>query len=731
MDIICVSLYAPHLMRLQRVSNDVISTSLSPFLAQFFNKVSEVFEYTIDWRHYNVPKVADQAVMIASNDMDFFDRVLTDHKVENNMYIKPLDKKKGTFDNVHAYSWNPGASYRSICGKLDEEVSDEQEVSPGIFMVVEAENITATIESPKAFRNVILPVLEAIPLRVEKVSERVLEQDSSNDRNDPSYELVYALREGYIAARVWPEARYCSFDIHFWSSFEKHEPTKQALLEALGANPATATSFRIVAGGMFGADTWKEDAIRNGPQVEKYCANLEEAQKPWGKVEKDIFEYAIEGAIKINQSRKIVAGVLCSDESSCKAADYLKKHRKVSQVKVLASCPDIKGAEDLSIENRKEVLSCERELQGIMEDGPKINLLFVDQDAPVLVAEIVDRISWVARDYIYEPHFVVAATMKTDDDYWQTAFLDSFREGITKIHPVFRAELRVSSKTEELDVGLVSVQDERFLEHLPKALKSIEKESKLSFSAHTIYGGKWRHMFKEIMYDEEADAHFVPSDYDFSEPLEQYMAQRPLGQQTIFQLEGHRFFPGDKVLAMANDDDPTFYSGTVKRVSDDFLYDIMFDDGDFAEEVELVDIKAQTKTSQSSLSRGMLFSALLYALSSEDTPNAKVEEIKVPGDGALFIAYWTGGTVIGVWDGRDHFDLNILTFFENDDVHNGIYDRMGDKIPFLTVALRDEQPRGYGRVVLFEDDLEEEDGGDEGRNREEPHWAVNSKKKIE
>ena len=209
------------------------------------------------------------------------------------------------------------------------------------------------------------------------------------------------------------------------------------------------------------------------------------------------------------------------------------------------------------------------------------------------------------------------------------------------------------------------------------------------------------------------------------------MAQRPLGQQTIFQLEGHRFFLGDKVLAMAHDDDPTFYSGTVKRVSDDFLYDIMFDDGDFAEEVELVDIKAQTKTSQSSLSRGMLFSALLYALSSEDTPNAKVEEIKVPGDGALFIAYWTGGTVIGVWDGRDHFDLNILTFFENDDVHNGIYDRMGDKIPFLTVALRDEQPRGYGRVVLFEDDLEEEDGGDEGTNREEPHWAVNSKKKIE
>jgi hypothetical protein len=696
-----------------------------PLDTQFFNKVSEVFEYTIDWRHYNVPKVADQAVMIASNDMDFFDRVLTDHKVENNMYIKPLDKNKSTFDGVHAYSWNPGASYRSICGKNDEEISEEQEVSPGIFMAVEAENVTASIESPDVFKELVGPVLKSTGLHIEKIlSGRHLQSTSSSEYNAPTYELVYVLSEGYIAARVWPESRYCGFDIHFWSSFEKHEVTKKALLKSLGTDVASATSYRIVAGGNFGVGTWREDAKRNGPQVEKFCADLKESQKPWGKKDKDLHESAIEGAVRIVQSKTIVAGVVCGNENNCKAADYLKKHKKVSAVKILAPCAEIVDAEELTLENRHAVLSCEAHLQSLLEEGPRINLLFLNQDASYLLAQMVERISLVARDQVFEPHFVIGATMQDEeDDFWQLQFLDSYRDGVIKLHPVFRAELRLSSTNSELDVGYVSVQDDTFLEHLPKTLRSIEKETKLSFSTHQIFGGKWRHMFKEIMYDEEAEAHFLPSDYDFSKPLEQYMAQQPLCQQTLFQLEGHRFFVGDRVMAIHSEDDPNFYAGTIRSVSDDFFYNILFDDGDFAEEVAVVNIRARSQNSEGSLSRGMLFSALLFALSSEETEGAKVEEIKVPGDGTLFAAFWSSGTVIGLWDGRDHFDLNILTFFEKDDVHNGIYERLASKIPFLKVALRDEQPRGYGRVVLFNDDLEEED---EESERQKPHWALNS-----
>jgi hypothetical protein len=96
---------------------------------------------------------------------------------------------------------------------------------------------------------------------------------------------------------------------------------------------------------------------------------------------------------------------------------------------------------------------------------------------------------------------------------------------------------------------------------------------------------------------------------------------------------------------------------------------------------------------------------------------AVVKDVSNIGDGALVIAQWSAGNCVILWDGRTHVDLNLFTYNENPSFANRFSSTF--KSHFGTkgfnTALRDVQPRGYGRVVSFKSDME-----DIGAH---PHWA--------
>ena len=91
----------------------------------------------------------------------------------------------------------------------------------------------------------------------------------------------------------------------------------------------------------------------------------------------------------------------------------------------------------------------------------------------------------------------------------------------------------------------------------------------------------------------------------------------------------------------------------------------------------------------------------------EEISNAEVHEGSTIGEGCVIAALWSGGTCVALWDGRDHIDLNIFTFIESEEFANDFASFFKTHLAYtLETALRDVQPRGYGRVVNFRKDIE-------------------------
>jgi hypothetical protein len=146
---------------------------------------------------------------------------------------------------------------------------------------------------------------------------------------------------------------------------------------------------------------------------------------------------------------------------------------------------------------------------------------------------------------------------------------------------------------------------------------------------------------------------FTHSDYDNTDAMQQWNDQRPLGLHTVFQLE-----------TMDKRTPP--------------------------------------------LSKEKLEAALKDAFKSAKILDLVLDSSTVIADGCVVFAHWTsnhGGNVILLWDGRIHVDLNLFTYQPAggevfaDKIESATLETLSD-FDFDRV-LRDEQPRGTGRSVLY------------------------------
>lgn len=113
------------------------------------------------------------------------------------------------------------------------------------------------------------------------------------------------------------------------------------------------------------------------------------------------------------------------------------------------------------------------------------------------------------------------------------------------------------------------------------------------------------------------------------------------------------------------------------------------------------------------LSSEILLEGILKAVDL-DSEDSNIEEFNDLGDGCLLVDTWMGGSIIILWDGRNHVDVNLFTYEEDFEQATAFEENFSLAIPGLEMILRDEHPRGMGRVVSFKKDIEE---------YEEPHWA--------
>ena len=435
---------------------------------------------------------------------------------------RPVMEVDHDFELVHDYMTNP--DFERYCKEdNDDEVPEYQERSPGVAMIVEAENTTAQLSTSDAVKSILLPALEAEGLNL--VSAKSLDVEG----HGPIVTMV--LREGYVVARAWPENNYCAFDIHMWSSFGKQESLKKSLLTAVGSSSQSSSSFRIAGGGMFGVSTWKEDDMSRGPKFTQDCDEMGSKQGGDISIGESSVRVVVEESIRsLQRHSKANAVVLCGAEGEhCSTLSALREHDGIGEVFPIWACP-LSGTED-EFDEAKKMFNCEKDIYTMLA-GKSIGTVIVDTTASRESAQIVQSLAKSApdRNRLFLNDVMVLAISLQEED-WRRIFVDHFREFFDN-EPGFKASVLFHNSERFLEMTTFSSGDKHFITHLKEAASNIEKYTGLTSDIRHVGGVEYemQHNFKPSQF-------FNATDYDRTAPYEQWKTQQPTGYQNLFQLE--------------------------------------------------------------------------------------------------------------------------------------------------------------------------------------------------
>jgi spermidine synthase/S-adenosylmethionine/arginine decarboxylase-like enzyme len=466
--------------------------------------------------------------------------------------------------------------------------------------------------------------------------------------------VVVVLKEGYVVARMWPEHSYCALDINLWGSFQKAAKVRESLLISLGSESVSA--FRVVVGGMFGSTTWKEDEELMGPQIVQRRDCEEAAVSDDSDLDEIASRVIIDEAVNMVHSIDLVAAVLCGveDTDECVSVDVLEKHGPVALVIPLWTCPALDD-DSKSVTKKYE---CEKKImdqlsQALEPGNLKLDMFIIDSTAPFVMGQIMNdiwslprnRLAWLDQEH----HIFLSMSSKPTEETWQRHLLDRYRKDV-KNDPVNRAEFMLRSGDSSMELGVVSVGDEFIFHNLHtvemKLRARLAEDFEIEVELERITGGLFP--FKENFNPKE----YVHDDYDNEPARAQFAQQQPLGRESVFQFE------------LGEREDAVFPS---------------FD------EIGTCLNKTLTK--------------LKFKIS-------RFESFTDVGDGAVLVSVFSQGSAVLVWDGRQHFDVNL---FSANDRHELADSFASSFVHFssknLKVALRDDFPRGLGRVVNFRSDI--------------------------
>ncbi len=639
---------------------------------KYFHQFEKMFPYSVQMFWNDNPVICSQLIALGSYSVDFMKTEQKDFGVEA-FLVDPLESTD-PFELYHDYAHNHTS--RQICdvllskGKTDET---EQQSSPGILFIVEAEDATFDLSNSDAVKGILHSALEKEGLTV--VSSTVTPTEFGSI-------ITLVFEEGYLVARVAPDRKYCGFDLHFWTSFGKHKGTKNAMVAAVGSTESSTSTYRIIVGGIFGMPSWQDEDKNRGPQYHEICEQRSEAlktetdpsvaSKKMGAVKQSTIDSMLEESISLipKDSKKIAALVGNDGKSDLSPAFNNAENVKLETI----YCPSMLNFNEYDDDALDSATTCENHLTNTLRELAKedaFNVLIIDSTADKFTASILLNIFSARRkrfaQVVLEENVLVVSLMLDDSEHWRQHLLKHFKNDVFKLEPTFYTEMAVSDSTGAMKVLLANDSDAHFVQRLNKAVIAHEKKSGLSIEVEVLEGGQF--VYQEDPF--EPTRSFLPSDYDQTSPLEQWKSQVPLGHQVIFQMEYEA--PSSKL--------GVFSSGSLSA-------DIVKDNLE----------AAISKTAISGLEL------------SENT----IKEQSI-GDGIIFVATWSGGSIVVLWDGRKHIDVNFFTYEQNTEQSHA-FEANFRTSKKLSTRLRDEQPRGVGRVVSYFDDLK--------GAAEVPEWAL-------
>jgi len=386
-------------------------------------------------------------------------------------------------------------------------------------------------------------------------------------------------------------------------------------------------------------------------------------------VKENLASTILEESIKLfadDDKEDLLVAVVCGEK--CAYASMLGSIDSVDDV-VTLSCPSMVNFNEFEENASEKLATCEKSLVEELTIFTDVDDLFdyivIDSSADKVTASILLKIfesrTKLTRQ-ILSPQVKFLATYANESEKWRINLLKLIRNKAfyRNFEFSFYSEVVFNKDTSSMMKLLVTTNgEEHFVNDLKGLLVEYEKGTGMVPIIENFGGGMWH-------YQDD----FVPSkeytfdDYDSTSPLDQWKSQVPLGHQVVFQLE-----------------------------------------------------PKEGKANVAMLSKQQVLKALELAMKKTGLPvESPIEEYCDAGDGCVLMSVWANGSVTVLWNGKQHVDINLF-MYKADDVIDKV--KTFEKtflrsVPLMMTRLRDEHPRGVGRVVSYWDDIEE---------GVKPYWA--------
>jgi hypothetical protein len=683
---------------------------------KYLNQFRKVFDYTVQTHYYDVPVVCSQSFVLGSYDVDFLHREPKDHGIDTK-FISQRPDVQGRFDIWHDYRRNVTNS-KGHCKTEGEQVAEplNQGSSPGILMTLELEGATIDLQSAKNVESAISKAMNDAGLSVS----------SAFVPSDDVHMVYVVAKEGYVSVRTWPDEKYCAFDIQMWASFEKQDVVKVSLINAFGsgADHKLTQSYRIVSGGIFGIETWKTDEINRGPRNSNECELKTKASYD-NPVDKSMYDLATFETFKMLRNKDESIAIFCGKQSElCKSVNAAEKSPYAGWILSIYACDALS---DGFFNDVGTLANCLVEaLEAIADMGVKagdIGTIIIDPEMPYGFGQILLKMIMDTEFETYLDDDILFMAHSTDPSQsWRRALLDRIKRDFISNDPGFRAEVLLNTAEGTMEMGFAMSGEKDFTRRLYELTNSIESNYGIVPEIRNIQGANFT-----FQPDYVPGIFFSPRDYERDDALEQWKSQKPMALQTILQLKiqdiNSVVMVGD--IVSVDWQNGQFYKMVVTHVHPDGPLDGVYFEDDGSEEkrcqrqfitrirgseqAERVRLQKLIDTGYGSMTAELVKVAVKNILSTvklDGLAEANIKEFAI-GDGILILCQWSQGGMATTWDGRASVDINLFTYEEDFTLADQIALSIQGTIPMLHLALRDEQPRGMGRVVNYKRDLDE------------------------
>eukprot|EP00574_Skeletonema_japonicum_P001352 CAMPEP_0201739164 /NCGR_PEP_ID=MMETSP0593-20130828/45628_1 /ASSEMBLY_ACC=CAM_ASM_000672 /TAXON_ID=267983 /ORGANISM="Skeletonema japonicum, Strain CCMP2506" /LENGTH=1246 /DNA_ID=CAMNT_0048233417 /DNA_START=29 /DNA_END=3770 /DNA_ORIENTATION=- len=721
----------------------------------YFESLSRVFDTCIQLDIRDVFYICDYELVLCGTDQVDFLNPKFDHLkgVEGSTFnvdtlvYKP--QEEGRDDH-----WGPLTDYSKYWGEPSDclppgttkEVDDESIAYAGVLMIVEAENVS----NMKAISELEGPL--------KQLGYDFITSSSQPSEKSGGTKHVIVMKEGYLLMESWPDANYCKIDIHLWGRFEKQDNIRSKVLDMLGSKEGDWQSYRIVTGGVRGCHTRADDLKSTGPDLSRIgvCDEVREGSSKSVVLDASSDDEAVLGPIIdagldeiiptiVGAADNMDAVVICGPKGSpCRAKTNLQK-KGYKSLTTLYTCPEKEDEMDKGQANQMwrdqmnaggeffpdEFVLCGRKAGAALRDITRMSsypeVVVVDALAP---SEHVSNVheyfvkTWVNN---VDEHFVFFVPILDATDEQRTSFLKSRlnsqdtdpefyseiyagdgektmsfglihagifpevvvvdalapSEHVSSVHehfvalwmkhvhesfvffvpildatdeqrtsfldslnnarmtaPEFYSEIYVGDGEKTMSFGLIHAGTSASLLLLKESLSKLDQNEHVKFSdlRRVSIRGAARHQpdFNPVTFKQE--------DYDLQPGLEQFYGQRAIGFQTVFQL----------VLKDAEED------------------------------LTALSISTAANAATKSMSKGK---------------GIVDESFHEMGEGALYVALTSNAQVVVTWDGAGSINVNIFTYDETVNHRSLFVSRFKASLPSMDLALKDEFPRGYGKVI--------------------------------